>query len=212
MHRLFIGFCILLISGEAKAEVCDRWFEKSKLVAGPSCLGECVALPVGMESFDCPLACPDLCKRSLGTKFGFNLAHLYPSLTDAERVLFADDPGAAAQAYYLSWRAEKSCNGLYGSSRTNDESDACRHYVWAALLRRDLGLDRSRAIMDAHESEPGQPVEEKAMDLANNQRGILYVESLAKTGEMTEDGIIKAFLKDLEKGNIVVLKPLRGNK
>ncbi len=66
--------------------------------------------------------------------------------------------------------------------------------------------------MDAHESEPGQPVEEKAMDLANNQRGILYVESLAKTGEMTEDGIIKAFLKDLEKGNIVVLKPLRGNK
>lgn len=47
----------------------------------------------------------------------------------------------------------------------DDESDAFRHFVWAALLTKELGKARAKEFLDAHETDPDQPHIERQMDL-----------------------------------------------
>ncbi len=117
------------------ADACTSWFQRSGLGPGPDCMSRCVALPVGMSTFDCPTGCPNFCKGSLSEKLIFGASELYPSLTPAERVLAAKDPKMVMDAYVLSWKGESQCKSLYLTSQWNDESDACRHYMWAGLMR-----------------------------------------------------------------------------
>jgi hypothetical protein len=54
--------------------------------------------------------------------------------------------------------------------------------------------------------EPTQPAEEKAMDLANNQRGVSHVRSDSRAPDVSGKGLLDQFQKELKAGNIVVLK------
>jgi hypothetical protein len=95
---------------------------------------------------------------------------------------------------------------------TNDESDACRHFVWAALLTNEFGSDFAQQILAAHEQEPTQPPEEKAMDLANNQRGVTFIKDAPKGQRPSGDNILNEFQAQLAKGKIVVLKPRKAKE
>ena len=77
MRRFSILFIFTLNVGSsthAFADVCEKWFAASKLKVGKNCLLECAVLPVDMGTFDCPNACPNFCKESVGTDFVFKVS------------------------------------------------------------------------------------------------------------------------------------------
>lgn len=124
-----------------------------------------------------------------------------------EKSLAAAHPEKMLQAYKLSWKAESICSELYLTSQTNDESDACRHFTWAALLTKNLGRDFAEKVLDAHEQEPNQLEEQKAMDMANNRRGISIAEKMIEKTMFSEQELINYFKKELKAGHLSVLSP-----
>lgn len=60
----------------------------------------------------------------------------------------------------------------------NDKSDAFRHCFWSALLAREIGYANALQFTTAHESQPFNPKDEKAMDIHNNGLGL----SIGRTG------------------------------
>lgn len=187
---------------------CKDWFEKAKLLREKDCALKCALLDSDMSNFDCSRFCDQLCSESSQTQEPeIKLSALYPGLTDPEKKFIDQHPKDAVKAYWLSWRAEGICKDKYLVSDTNDESDACRHFVWAALLNRQFGAKTASDILDAHEQNPDEPEDEKSMDLANNRRGIIVSsEMLKRSKELKDAEILSQFLSDLNEGKIIVLK------
>ena len=100
-------------------------------------------------------------------------------------------------------------SSLYGVSGTSDESDACRHYVWAGMMAKHLGPDFEKNLLDAHEAEPNQPIDQKSMDMANNRAGILAANQLIRLNQYSNEKIVEIFMRDLKQGKLIVLKPGR---
>ena len=188
------------------AGVCEDWFEKTKLKPGKDCLIKCASANVDMDTFVCSSICDELCKSSKKEKFLFQLSDLYPGLTNEEKAFCTKEPVKMMEAYRLSWNAEKICGKLFPSSQTNDESDACRHYVWAALFYKEFGLEFSSKVLNAHEQDPKQPESEKAMDLANNRLGLLTAEQLVRDGKFNEENILSTFKENLKNGRLIILR------
>ena len=187
---------------------CKDWFKKAEIPVGEGCLLTCSSTTTSFSSLGCAEDCPTLCNESIVTNSVFTLGSLY-GLTEAERALGAKEPKKTLRAYQLSWRAEKLCNTLYVASRTNDESDACRHFVWASLMTSELGAEFTNRALNAHEQDLRQPENERAMDLANNRQGQLTAQP--GSGAVDEQIVLKRFEENLKKGNLVVLKPSKGN-
>lgn len=164
---------------------CKKSFLQAKIHPGKDCEISCNLQAADMSNFDCSRFCSDYCKPVSNTTsqppIELKLSALYPGLTDDERKFVDRDPKMALKAYWLSWRAEAACESVYLYSDTNDESDACRHFVWAALLNAEYGQTRSSELLDAHENNPEEPNDEKAMDLANNRRGLIASTDLIKS-------------------------------
>ncbi len=188
------------------AQDCGQWFKDSKLKPGSNCLLDCASKSVDLGTITCPDECSFFCESSGAEDFIFKISDLYPGLTAEERALAANESVRSATAYRLSLRAEKLCQKLYQSSSTNDESDACRHFVWAALLQDEFGAEFSNKVLNAHEQDPKQPLNEKSMDLANNRQGLLSVEELKKAKKFSDDSILESFQKNLAAGRLIVLK------
>lgn len=193
---------------------CKQWFKDKGLKPGPSCLLACTSAGTDMGTFVCPDECDDLCRSEISEKFFFKISDLYPGLTAEEKGLAAKEPLKTIQAYKLSWEAEDICSEVYFKSRTNDESDACRHFVWAILLTRELGADFANRILNAHEQDPKEPKPEQAMDLANNRLGIIVAGQLFKHQKFGEHEILEAFRENLINGRFIILKkaPTPGSK
>lgn len=95
------------------------------------------------------------------------------------------------------------------SAKTPGLRDACRHFVWAALLVKEFGVEFSSKVLNAHERDPKQPENQRRMDLTNNKLGQAKAELLLKQKRFSEEEIIKEFEKSLNNGGIVVLKKSR---
>ncbi len=134
---------------------------------------------------------------------------MYPGLTKAERALASKYPKKMLTGYRLTWKAEKLCLSLFKASGTNDASDACRHFVWAGLLYKNLGPLFSAKVVYAHEKDPNQTKKEKAMDEANNHLGFQVAEKLLTQNNFSESALIKSFQDKLKSGQVVVLKQKR---
>lgn len=208
----FYMFAVGLMAFSLKAEdVCLDWFSTSKIKPGPNCLSECAIYPKGMDTFNCSLRCEKFCAASPSGKTISeytisSILEIYPSLTSAERAFAAKNPKQAMRAYAISWRAEKKCKKLFPVSDTNDESDACRHFMWAGLLANEFGADTAKIILDAHEDEPDQPEREKAMDLANNREALLKVQSYIANKTFNEDEFLNVFIGELNSKKLIVLR------
>lgn len=197
----------ILGSSTANADSCADWFAASKIKLGKDCLVKCVVAPVDMATFDCHNACSMLCSETVGTDFIFKLSELYPGLSDAERALVSTNPKAALRAYVAKGRAESFCAIQFVDNRTNDESDACRHFFWASFLRNDLGENLALKFLNAHEEHPSQPEPEKHMDIANNRLGLVAAERLIKKNGLSETALLKEFATALTQKKVIVLKP-----
>lgn len=158
-----------------------------------------------MGTFDCRNACPEFCKESMATDFLFKLSDLYPGLNEAERALISTYPKEAVEVFKEKNSAETTCAEQFGDNRTNDESDACRHFVWASLLYKKIGSELSQKFLNAHEQQNGQPENEKAMDLANNRAGLLAAEKLVKANHFSPKNIIREFESAYRQGDIIVI-------
>lgn len=182
---------------------CEKWFKKANLQKDKDCLLKCASLPIDMGTFHCPNSCDDLCGQTSKEKWYFKISDLYPGITAAERALVTKNPKQMFLAYQLSWKAEDVCEKSFAVSTQNDASDACRHFVWAVLLAKEMGGETAQEILDAHEQNPDQPAEEKAMDLANNQRGVTFAKG---SKDFSDDEVLREFNKLLKEGKLVILK------
>jgi hypothetical protein len=91
-----------------------------------------------------------------------------------------------------------------GGSLHNGAGDAFRHCYWNALLARDIGKDNALEFTTAHENRPGNPVDERDMDLWNNAVGA----DIGAAGAMFSDAVLAAKCHDaLTNGKLKVLTP-----
>jgi hypothetical protein len=186
---------------------CVAWFHSAKIKAGTKdCILSCATLMVDMGTFMCPDQCKELCntkpEKSLLAKF-----ILYPGLTPAEKNLVAKNPKDALTVYKQKNIAETSTNRNFPDQNLNDESDAFRHFVWAALLTKELAKPRAKDFLDAHEADPDQPDTERRMDVHNNSRGQAAAESLIKEKRWSQKNIEAKGLEELRSKHLQVLKP-----
>ena len=203
----FITFNLFWYSASVLADDCQIWFDQQGLNKGKDCLIECSIAETDMGTFHCSERCIELCREKIKEELYLTLSKVYPTLTEAERDLIAKYPKKMLLSYKISWESENLCLTLYERSKTNDESDACRHFVWAILLYKNLDFNLSQKILDAHEQNQEQPVEQKSMDLANNRLGLTKAIYLKRNNKLNKKEILKSFQKNLKDGNLVVLKP-----
>jgi hypothetical protein len=170
---LSILFTLIVATSNSSAAdtICKNWF--NKLIIKNDCLSECTVAPVNMSNYLCHNSCEILCSESNAASY--SLLKKY-GLTEEEIALCEKNKISCIKAYKLSWDSEKICLKQFPSSRTNDESDACRHFVWSILLAKDLGFDFAEKILNSHENNPKEPENERAMDLFNNRFGLITFE------------------------------------
>jgi hypothetical protein len=100
----------------------------------------------------------------------------YPSRGDIIGCV-ATGPVDCIVASQKATQAETAANDLVAAgyypadSLHNGIADAFRHCFWNALMAGHLGIETAAIIANRHEEAPGQPIEEKNMDLHNNAHG-----------------------------------------
>ena len=109
--------------------------------------------------------------------------------------------GEGEPVYCIS---HKPC--IHERTSTGDASDACRHFVWAALLYREFGPSFSQQVLDAHEQTEDQSEEEKRMDLANNQIGLMAAEKLAENKQLSIINILQSYNYHRKFEKLVIIK------
>lgn len=194
----------------AFADECVRWFENAKIKKGKNCVLKCSSTPVSMGTFVCTSKCDKLCKMT-NTKESETIYKDYNELTYEERKLLLKHPKKMLDAYSESRRALSTCSKLYGKMRLNDTSDACRHFIWSAFLYKKFGNEFSTKVLEAHEQKPDQPVEEKAMDIANNRLGQSAARKLVDENRYSENEVVKAFKENLTNDRLIILRKIKGD-
>lgn len=203
---MFYFFLISIFTIQAKAypdSSCVEWFEKSKISKNSNnCESNCSVLMVDMGTFLCRNQCPELCSTGILTKYIF-----YPGLTSSEKALISQYPIESVTVFTKKNLAEELSLRNFPKQRVTDEGDAFRHFVWAAELTSELGADMTQKFLDAHEENPIQKPEDKAMDLANNRGGILAAQRMLKNKSYNLKEIEKEALNQLRNKKMSVLKP-----
>ncbi len=134
-----------------------------------------------------------------------NMGSQYPTLTPSERELVKQKPTSAFKAFFNMISAERESEKRFPDSTKNGPADAFRHFVWAAMLSRDLGEDEARKFLGAHETLVGQPIAEKEMDQFNNDRGILSSKDLLKTRKFSDYEIFDLAAIEIKNGKLKIL-------
>ena len=184
----------------------EKWFKEAAVAKDSQCNIKCSALSVDMGTFDCPNRCNDFCKEPAKKQ---SLPFKYPKgLTKGDREMIAKYPVDALKVYQAKQKADDLSLKVFNKPGLNDESDAFRHFVWAALLTNELGQDKANLFLNAHENEDSQPLREKDMDIANNNMGVEYITSQMKNGKTVDlDTIEKIALEKLKSHELKVLTP-----
>lgn len=180
---------------------CERWFKESgaKPGAGRDCVWKCVAHRISMGTFTCGSYCDDLCGREVIYK-----PKPLP-VCPIEGWLAVTSPKEALKVNESADRAILRAAKHFGANRSDDESDAFRHFVWSALNTQAIGFKLAEKFLEAHEScvteEAGQE-----MDRVNNTRGIEFVKAHPK---ISEDEIVQEAIKRIRERKLVVIRPRR---
>lgn len=186
---------------------CADWFKASKVTAGAkACELDCATLVTDMRTFMCPNQCDMLCKIT-DKKNVLSKILFYPGLTPAEKKLVEKNPEAALTAFTQKTRAEWSTGRNFPEQGLNDESDAFRHFLWAGLLTKELGPEKAKEFLDAHEANPLQPDSERAMDQFNNEKGSASAQNLILNKKWSLENLEKDGLDSLKSKSLKVLSP-----
>ncbi len=135
----------------------------------------------------------------------------WSNLTPAEKAVIAamaSNPLTMAKIPFIKMSKDTAYNETirrFGRNGRNDRTDAFRHCFWSSVLSRDIGYFWAKAFTDAHESNPGNPANEKEMDLHNNSVGLKigFYYFIPDSNTSLSDKCNKA----LENGELKVLNP-----
>ncbi len=216
----YVFVLIALFFSKNSSANCKQWFLDQKLNAGAdTCLGRCIVAEVDMATFSCRSECDLLCrptktkvqkiKKPMATKKveSNNSGSLYPGLNESEKKLVSENPLKAVVVGIQKFKAEHMANTLFSYGSIDGENDAARHFIWAALMAKELGSDLATQFLDAHEKNPNEKPEQRAMDLANNREGLLAFEKLKARSKTSDEDIINEFKLRYEGNNLSILKP-----
>ncbi len=131
----------------------------------------------------------------------------YPGLTPAEIKLVQAHPSEAWTVFQLKNMAESSSERNFPDQGLSDESDAMRHFVWAALITNELGQERAKLYLLAHESDLRQPARDREMDLTNDKSGQAAALKLISENNFNLYNLEALALKELKNKRLVVVKP-----
>lgn len=187
-------------------EDCIRWFKVGKVKLGKACELDCAILMTDLGTFMCPDQCDLLCKDK-NSKGILGKVIYYPGLTPLERKLIEKYPGDALTAFIQKTRAEWSSGRNFPEQGLNDEGDAFRHFLWAGLLTKELGPDKAKEFLNAHEANPLQPDHERSMDQFNNEKGSSSAQSLISNKKWSIENLEKSGLDSLRSKDLKVLSP-----
>ncbi len=205
LAQCFFYLMFYLLHSNAE-DNCELWFNDAGIVKDSQCVIKCSTLPVDMGHFDCPKRCDILCKK---TPKKTSFLDKYPKgLTKGDREMIAKYPADSVKVYQAKQKADDLNLKVFKNQGRNDESDAFRHFVWAALVTNELGALKATEFLNAHEEEDSQPPREKEMDIINNKFGVDYIVEQSKLGKSVDlDQIEKVALEKLKSHELKVLKP-----
>lgn len=106
---------------------------------------------------------------------------------------------SAQKALNLTWDNFKSSHNFQ-----DDRADAFRHFVWSALITHEIGAEKAKEFLDAHEDFPENKQTAKEVDLYNNGKGIEFGEK--HQGSDLESDVAKEGLDRIENGDFRWLK------
>lgn len=211
---LLVAYCCPLVAAKTSPE-CAQWFSLRKLKSTKDlrCLQSCEKIGSDLLSLGCFFECPDLCnfhpeddhKRLVLQQI--KDITIYYDLTPQERDLIMKDPIAALTVYIAKRKAEAVALNMFGRSVQLDESDAVRHFTWAMLICAELGPETATLFLNAHE-RTNEPTRDKAMDAANNAKGLVACKQLrAKHSKFDVDEILVAARNAYRAHELVILRP-----
>ncbi|CAF3251756.1 unnamed protein product [Rotaria socialis] len=95
------------------------------------------------------------------------------TLVEGVKCLFLVDPFDCAKAKTnADVAAAEAQNSYPGKTLHNGIGDALRHCYWNALMTISVGRDQAKKVADLHEdNNTTGPLEERVMDLKNNEIG-----------------------------------------
>jgi len=129
----------------------------------------------------------------------------FDDLTRADLIFLAMNLASVSRIRDACVKAIEERRKRFPVHIVNGRSDAFQHCYWAALLTRDVGMNQAKGFTDAHEKWPGNPPEDKAMDLYNNARGIAI--GVMHGPRATDQELADACERALRQGRLKVLKP-----
>ena len=97
---------------------------------------------------------------------------------------------AAQKAIETTWRHLKSSHNC-----EDDNTDAYRHFLWSGFVTHEIGAEKAKEYLDAHEDYPENNPEAKSMDLFNNRQGIEF--SNKYHGDNFEKDLVQAGLNKI---------------
>lgn len=127
-------------------------------------------------------------------------------MTSSELEIY-DNMNRFQQVKYLlnAQNALTTAQNLFpNSSQHNDKADAFRHAYFSLLNVIDLGIVLAENLGTAHENWPENPIEEKFMDLYNNEQGReAYQDWYNAGGNVSTTDIIQGLV---DSGELVIIK------
>ena len=203
---MYKSLVFILTLSSISTLACDDWFKNLKINSPETCESQCRTSPTDMSSYMCPQECDQLCKNLVSREEETN----FYGLTDDEVAFCKKNKTDCLKAYRLSLQAEDSCLSIYKKSDTNDESDACRHYLWAFLMAKEIGVNNAKLVLDGHENNPKINIKEKEMDLINNKIALEDFKNI-KNSKKSDDEILILFKNNLKNKKFKVIKPKYSN-
>ena len=198
---IFLTFYMTLAFG-AKDKVCEEWFKSLKIVTQSGCESYCSIAKTDLRTFVCKSKCDKLCSELI--PINQSLSILNPVLNKSEQDLAKKFPINCLMAYKLSFDGESLCSEIFLKSLNDDESDACRHFIWTYLMAQRINSGFAKKVLTAHENEPYQPKISKEMDELNNDLALKYFKKMPKLDEVN---LKKLFLNELNAGKLKINNP-----
>ncbi len=137
----------------------------------------CATAETDMGTFTCPdTVCVSRCKKTSTSTDPIKYIPPFSELCDDEISLIKKFPAEALLVRKAQQTALEETHARFGGNFRDDESDAFRHCIWAALLvsnlkSKDATVSTANTWLNAHESCSNDP-KGTAMDLFNNQIGV----------------------------------------
>ena len=196
------------------ANKCLDWFKNTGIRRDHGCILQCLNTAKNSNP-ECSRRCAEFCGagkygqsklKASGYDEGLNMADLAFATTNPTPISLI--------ANSLSKHAKNLCSQIFTHKGRDDSNDACRHFVWAALLYGALGPKDSKKILNNHENIPQVNEEAKNMDLFNNNLGLRAAKKIlgklnikrARGLRLYHQAVLEDFKKRCQNKEFMVIK------